>query len=306
MKLAIAGAGLTGAYLYRLLTNRGWKPDLYDIKIDNNCGLRGCAWGTSGDFKTLLPAAGLNPDDYILNVLDYVYMDDIRIPAELMTIDKPSLIRDLLHDAEIRRSSLERGKYDRIIDATGVARAYLPKIDDDILLPCIQYYIRTQNHLDKSLLSDPRKLFNRLGWIKYGAGQPDNGEILCGCAGDIRLTAPHYSLPYTTASGTTEIWGTGEAIGCVAPLAGDGIVPGMRSVRLLLEHWDNRRKYTKAILKEFSWMKQERAIIDKLRFRRPLRIWDAMILTQNAKRMKMKVSMKHAAALLQNLRPDVE
>jgi flavin-dependent dehydrogenase len=154
-----------------------------------------------------------------------------------------------------------------------------------------------------SLLYDPRKFFNELGWLKYGTGNPDGGEILCGCPGTVRLTAPHYSLPHTTVSGTTEIWGTGEAIGCVAPLAGDGIVPGMRSVQLLLEHWDDPVSYTRAVMKEFSWMQKERKVIDKLRFSKPLGIRDAMVLKQNSKRMKMDVSIKNAIALLQNLKP---
>jgi len=47
-------------------------------------------------------------------------------------------------------------------------------------------------------------------------------------------------------------------------LAGDGVVPGMKSVQILLQHWDDPEAYTKHILKEFRWMEKERQVIDKL------------------------------------------
>ena len=87
--------------------------------------------------------------------------------------------------------------------------------------------------------------------------------------GRIRLTAPHNSQPFVAAGSDGEVWGVGEAIGCVAPLAGDGIVPGMKSVQLLMKWWDDPSGYTRAVLKEFDWMKKERAVIDKLRKKQP-------------------------------------
>jgi hypothetical protein len=94
----------------------------------------------------------------------------------------------------------------------------------------------------------------------------------------------------------------GEAIGCVAPLAGDGIVPGMKSVQLLMKWWDDPWGYTRAVLKAFDWMKPERAVIDKLRNNRSLGLNDARVLKRNSRRMGMQVGLKEAASLLKRLR----
>ena len=66
-----------------------------------------------------------------------------------MTFDKPALIKDLLRGAEVKHSPVHVSMYDRVIDATGVARAFLPKIDDDIVLRCVQRRIRTDEPLRK-------------------------------------------------------------------------------------------------------------------------------------------------------------
>jgi len=136
-----------------------------------------------------------------------------------------------------------------------------------------------------------------IGWI----GGAD-GNIRCACTSSIRLTAPRYSQPFVAARETNTVWGIGEAIGCVAPLAGDGILPGMRSAQILKEFWDDPPGYTKAILREFSWMENERRVIDKLRAGAKLAIRDAWVLKKNARRMGMQVGLKDAASLLGHLR----
>ena len=85
--IAIAGAGMTGAYLYRLLRREGNRIDVYDIGTQTRCGLSPCAWGTSRGFAELIGDAGLAADDYILERPGYVLMDDLKIRADLMTFD---------------------------------------------------------------------------------------------------------------------------------------------------------------------------------------------------------------------------
>jgi flavin-dependent dehydrogenase len=94
----------------------------------------------------------------------------------------------------------------------------------------------------------------------------------------------------------------GEAIGCVAPLAGDGIVPGMKSVELLLEWWDDPEAYTQAILKEFHWMSRERKVLDKIRRNESLGLADAWVLRKNSRRMGMQIGVRDALRLLKKLR----
>jgi flavin-dependent dehydrogenase len=134
-----------------------------------------------------------------------------------------------------------------------------------------------------------------LGWVGKEAAR----NIICACTGKIRFTSPQFSLPFATAE---EVWGVGEAIGCVAPLAGDGVVPGMKSVQILLQEWDDPLGYTAAIQREFRWMKPERKVMDKLRGNRPLGIKDAWVLRSNLKRMGMQIGLPEAERILKNLR----
>jgi flavin-dependent dehydrogenase len=277
-------------------------------------------------FIGLVETAGLDPEKYILRRVDNLIMDEVKIPADLMTINKPGLIRDLLQGLKISRTPLDIRKYDRIIDATGVFRAFLPKIDRDIVLRCAQCRVRTEEDLPNrirlgeigyswcfplaahgyhlgcgSLLSDPHKIIKELHWLE-ARGSRRGPQVICRCEGKIRLTAPHYSQPFVIDQAPGGIWGVGEAIGCVAPLAGDGIVPGMRSVQILLDHWNDPVGYRTAILEEFHWMKREREVLNKLIRGRALGLRDALVLKRNSKRMGMKIGLHKARILMKRIR----
>jgi len=326
MKLAIAGTGMTGAYLFRLLRNAGIEAHLYDQRHWGGCGLKPCAWGTSSDFSGLVELAGLTGEKYILRRFDYLNMDNVRVKADIMTIDKPKLIADLVGDAQIRFGSVPLEEYDRVIDATGVCRALLPAIEDDVVMGCRQYLVETAGAVENrirlggigyawcfplsgnlyhtgcgSLLEDPQRILYKLGWLE-SASAHHGKKILCQCSGSIRLTGPHQSTPFVTYGCKDGIWGVGESIGCVAPLAGDGIVPGMRSVQLLLDSWNNPHKYQDALLEEFRWMQDERRVVDLMRNARRVGMRDALVLRRNSRRMGMNVSLKDAMVLLKKLR----
>jgi flavin-dependent dehydrogenase len=319
-KIAIAGAGMTGAYLYRLLHREGVRSDVYDVAPSTRCGLSPCAWGTSRGFAELVADAGLAADDYILQRSDHVLMDDVKIKADLMTFDKPRLVKNLLAGVRIRHSCLDPTAYERVIDATGVARAFLPAIANDIVLQCVQYRFRTSKPLANqinlgrigyawcfplsagryhigcgSLIADPRDRIDELGLRESPA--VGRQKVICDCSGKIRLAGPQASVPFVKEA----IWGVGEAIGCVAPLAGDGIVPGMKSVQLLMRYWGDPDEYTQAVLKEFHWMLGERRVLEKLRKGRPLGIRDALVLKRNSKRMGMQIKLGDAAKILRRL-----
>ncbi len=85
MKIAVMGAGMTGAYLYCLLQTQRHTIDLYDKPAGTRCGLTPCAWGTSRGFNELVQASGLDPTKYLLKSFDYVIMDGLKIKADLMT-----------------------------------------------------------------------------------------------------------------------------------------------------------------------------------------------------------------------------
>lgn len=326
MKIAIAGAGIVGAYLYRILSHEGYRVDLYDIRNGTTCGLTPCAWGTSLGFHALLEAVGLNPEDYLLERPGRLFIDDVGLRADLMTFDKPKLIKNLLRGSRISYTPLELSDYDRVVDATGVSRAFLSNLEDDFLLSCTQYRIQSKEPLGNKITlghigyawcfplsegishigceglgSDPQVIMEKLGWLTPDASH-SGINVICSCAGDIRLTAPRYSQPFVIDSSWGQVWGVGEAIGCVAPLAGDGIVPGMKSAQILVNTWDDPNAYTEAILKEFHWMTSERRIIDKLRGKDRLGLREAWVLKKNSRRMGFRMGLREAAMFVKKLR----
>jgi len=323
-RIAIAGAGITGAYLYRLLTNQGHRVRIFDIAQETRCGITSCAWGTSRKFEKLVAASGLDPQRYILRHFDHFFMDGVKLGAVLITFDKPRLIRDLLRDAEVISTPVDTEACDRVVDATGVARALLPPVPNDLILPCVQYRVQTSSPLENrvqlggigyawcfplsedtyhigcgSMRKDPYEIMAELGWI--GDNPSESIRVLCRCAGNVRVTAPHYAMPFVSDGTPDGIWGIGEAIGCVGPLAGDGVVPGMRSVQLLLAHWNDPDGYRKAVLSEFAWAVAERKIIDKLLQNRKLGFGDACMIKKNARRMGVHVPLRTAASLMTHL-----
>lgn len=325
-EIAIAGAGIAGAYLFRLLQNQGREADLFDVERTGKCGLTPCAWGTSRGFCDLVKAAGLEPNEYILRRVDHLIMDEVKIQADLMTIDKPRLIKDLLQGKSIKTSPLVVAHYHRVIDATGVTRAFLPPIDNDIILPCKQFRVKTTEELENqvklggigyswcfplaglgyhlgcgSFLEDPQEVLKQLDWLGIKSSRHPR-HVVCECEGKVRLTSPHGSLPFVTNQAPDGIWGVGEAIGCVAPLAGDGIVPGMRSAQILMDKWNDASGYAGAILEEFRWMKEEREVVDKLIRKVSLGMNDAWVLKRNSRRMGMKIGIREATRFMKRLK----
>lgn len=324
--LAIAGAGVAGAYLYRLLSREGVRIDVFDVRHKTKCGVSPCAWATSVGFTELVEASGLDPDKYILQQIDYLAVDEMKVKVELMTIDKPRLVRDFLKGAEIKYAPLNVKEYDRVIDATGLSRTFLPPIKEDILSSCIQYCVQNNGCVEDrvepgkigyawcfhladnqyhigcgSLVEKPSRFMKDLGWLDTYQLNPGE-NILCGCTGKIRITGPHHSEPFMGEGPSEGIWGVGEAIGCVGSVVGDGIVPAMRSVQILLNNWDDPGGYRESILEEFSWIDDERRLIDKLRRQEALNLGDAWALKNNSKRVGVNIGITDAARLMKRLK----
>jgi len=320
MRIAIAGLGIAGSYLYRLLSKEGYHADVYEIRKNTHCGLHPCAWGTSQEFTDLVREAGLDPDQYILARFETLKLDEVSVPADIMTFNKPQLVKDLSESADILYTPLNPKEYDRIIDATGVARAYLTPIKPDVIINCKQMRLVSRT---------PPELLMRPGGGGYAWSFPLGGnevhvgcgclhgdpekilnhfelpgdrfeDIICGCSGQVRLTGPRGSRPFFVR-GTPDVWGVGEAIGCVAPLAGDGVLSGMASTKILLNNWENPEGYTRAILKEFKWMESERRVVDKIVARKSLGLGDARVILENSGRMGIRIGMIDALILARAL-----
>ena len=51
----------------------------------------------------------------------------------------------------LKQRGMQADIYDRVIDATGISRSYLPPIKGDVLLPCIQRRIETGEPLENRI-----------------------------------------------------------------------------------------------------------------------------------------------------------
>lgn len=276
----IAGAGIAGAYLRRLLVKRGVSPgniEVVDPGSRTRCGIPSCGFATTRQFFPLCQEVGLDPEKYVLASPDTGYANGIKftIKGHIFSIDKPAFIRDLLEGTAVNSSPGDMAA-DRIIDATGVARAYIGKYEHDVLHPCIQKKVEFPD--PPALAEYPHHV--GYAWViplegnsaHVGIGSNTyNSEIMkevveglargartiCGCKGFIRGTGP--ILPLVRGN----VWAVGEAGGLVDPLSGAGIIPAMVSAKLLVDHWDNPKVYEAAIMRKYGWFRVSAELVQE-------------------------------------------
>ncbi|KQC06310.1 MAG: hypothetical protein APR55_04995 [Methanolinea sp. SDB] len=303
MKVAIAGAGIAGGFLARLLEQKGISPDLYDgIDHGTACRCRSCGWGAPMSVKRYLSLVGLDLDDYLMNTMVYVNFDGIVAKTPLCTINKPRLLQDLTQGLNVldhHRLPQDMDNYDVLVDATGIARALLPPCRSDLTLPTLQYRVnvepRNGDRLEAGVYGEE---IPGLGYVWVfplakdqfhigvgGIGIERKEDILerffsemtgrfefsplCSCTGVVRVASPYYSIPFYTyrqrGGGSDQpVIGVGESIGTVSPFTGEGIVYSLECAQILADTWPDEKRYTSKVLSKFGWMKRERETIDYL------------------------------------------
>jgi len=343
VKVAIAGAGIAGGYLAALLAQEGLSPDVFDpMAHDTRCGCRSCGWGAPAGIGPYLDAIGLDPDDYVLDRMPTMNFDGLVANTPLLTVDKPRLLRDLARKITVQRRLLgpeEAEQYDLIVDATGIARTFLPPCRSDLVLPTLQHRVAVE-----PLEADDRLRAGVYGndvpglgylWVfplgerEYhvgvgGIGLAGPEELMerfyremsgrfaftrrCGCRGMVRVASPHCSVPFYTegrrGDGTQRVVGVGESIGTVAPFTGEGIVFSLECARLLARSLQDPERYTCAVLARFGWMRGERETLDYLLARREKsgpRLRDRWRFYRNARRSGIDLPMMEAFRRLGSL-----
>jgi flavin-dependent dehydrogenase len=313
MKIAIAGAGMSGAYLFRRLVNDGFKDiDLFDVKKTNACGSRPCAWGyaPASESRRLI-AKVIDPGQFELQNPKELSIDGIKIRSDMLTINKPALIKAMIGDTELKQGPVDLAKYDRVIDATGVSRAYLPAIKDDLIAECTQYRMRSEKDIGCWLRTSSvgyewsfplggEEFHIGFGNLRADVGsyrppkeldgQEIAGKVRCKCQSTVRLTSPYYSQPFVKDG---KVVGIGESIGVVAPLAADGNLHAMSCGEILLANWDDLESYSKKILREYDWMRKERKALDKIMAGRMPSLFDAITMKKHCNRMGVELKSTH-------------
>ncbi|MDI6718842.1 MAG: hypothetical protein QMD46_04450 [Methanomicrobiales archaeon] len=327
-RIAIAGAGVSGAWLYRALTAQGRSVDIYeDGRKGTACGIHSCAWGVGHEFFPLVRSVGLEPETYVTNRIHTVIFGGRHLPADqLFLIDKPGLIEDLLSGAEIVHGRIPKNRYDRILDCSGAARACLPPTrDPDLICSTVQYRARIPahpndtivftfgpvggawlfplgdgtSHLGSACLSD-REEDAAAMLERSGIAAGDSVERICGCRSRLRISGPAGALPHTVPESEfgCPVWGVGESIGTVSPLSGEGITNALRCATLYLAHESDPHAYSSAVLEAFSWMVREREVLDKVMRGQMLWPRDMQVFRRNASRVGMRITVVDVLAIL--------
>lgn len=282
MKIAIIGAGVSGAFLARMLNNH--QVEVFESYAKEE-HFPVCAWGASRnmlDYYSKL--AGLNFDDYILHIGKKVEM---RLPngnkeflncLGLVTYHKQQWEHDLLDGIKVNygvRCTLDTfpiHKYDYVLDCTGFHRSMLPKVENELIVPAYEYMVENVKHDEFYILGYK----NATGYFWYfplnnnrafiGAGdihrryygikeffeENKNVKVLNKIGRPIRITPPTRMEPFYYKN----IIGVGESIGCVFPLLGEGIIPSLISAELLLNSMNDKidlAYYRDSILKRFKY-----------------------------------------------------
>jgi len=276
----IAGAGVAGSYLHALLENMGVDLPIYDASKRRGCT---CAFGCFYTFlKEKLSRVGLNVDDYILCRNTGMYLDGVWFDLRnQISIDKPRLVKDLCRDVEPRRLDLSEAAQDSqwTVNATGIP------VVPHFVIPTRQYRVKISGfdpavnyiYLDNAYVGYAWafSLDEDAEWFHLGAGcVNEDPEVLirllcreynvrvekkaCCCDRPIRVVSP-LNMPMVHG----KLVSVGEAGGYVFPLTGEGIIPAMDSVDLLLEAWGSGSLpdgYAEASLEYFKENSYQKAV----------------------------------------------
>ena len=155
MNIAIAGAGIAGGYLAKVLEQKGISPDIYDgMNHDTRCGCRSCGWGVPRGIERYLSDIGLDFDSYLLESMSSMNFNGLAARTPLCTLNKPRLIKDLTKGTRLKQENLgmeEAAEYDLIVDATGIARTFLPPCRSDLVMPTLQLRVMVTSNGSETL-----------------------------------------------------------------------------------------------------------------------------------------------------------
>ncbi len=304
--IQIYGAGIAGTYLYHLLHNSGYNVAIYDRRREPDCR---CAWGIIySEARKLYSRIGIDLNDYVLLKPEYIVANGLWLRnRDVAIFDKKQLLSDLW-DFEI----VQIEKPELIVDATGVSRAFLPPLQQDRVLPTVQFvekhdleenlYIQMDRtgyawafplgeerwHIGAGNV-EPKRITEFIDELRkrYGFSETDS---LCRCSARIRLLRPSKCRPFFSGN----VVGVGEAIGCVSG-AGEGNVPALESAKILYECITSNRldEYERRILEELEWIEVEQKFVDAMlkgKYLSALKHLPRIISTENRRAVQHSIS----------------
>ncbi|HLQ03490.1 MAG TPA: NAD(P)/FAD-dependent oxidoreductase [Nitrososphaerales archaeon] len=280
MKIAVVGAGVAGAYLLNRLPPEH-QVECFEMRPEEKW-YTVCAWGTSEPYiSAMVKKAGFNFDDYVLHrgkrMIVNLGRGDFEIKLKgLVTYDKHRLTHDMIKGHTIHWGSRVKElngdfrDFDMVVDATGLQRSLLPKIQGDVVIPSVEYQVKSKElPYDDFYLRPYDGLSGYYWFFPLGDGMAHIGagdyfgkyrgeleafikkyhcEVVRKIGRPVRVSPPLYCQPFHSG----KVVGVGESIGTVYPMLGEGIIPSMQCVDTFVENMDNIPRYTDAVLRKYE------------------------------------------------------
>jgi len=284
MKIAVVGIGVAGAYLMNRLSDDHDNHVVGFERMPQDQHDAVCAWATCKNVMAgLAKNCGVNFDDYVLHEGRHMKVDlgdkdnvDIKLRG-MVSYDKLQLIQDMVKGTEIkfgrapRKDELE-SDFDVIVDSTGFHRNYLPRLENEMWIPCVQYKVKYpsgREPFDDFYLKSFPSMSGYFWYFPLGNGSAHIGagdflknhnrfvgeflnthdcEIIKKVGRPVRLTPPASCEPFTDGKKSV---GVGESIGTVYPLLGEGIIPSTWCAELFVKNMDDLQAYRDAVLEKF-------------------------------------------------------
>ncbi len=279
MKIAVVGTGVSGSYLLNRIPPEH-EVEAFEWRAEKNWWTV-CAWGTSAPhISDLVKKAGLDFDDYILFRGKSMEVDpgngntfNIKLNG-LVTFDKHRMFGDMLKGKKIHWGAhiTDVGQlkdFDLVIDATGFHRSLMPKLEHDAAIPCFEVEVNGKFPWDDFYIRPYPGLSGYFWYFPLGEGRGHVGagdfksqyrgeieamvkkydwKVVRRIGRPVRILPPARCQPFVNG----KVVGVGESIGTVYPLLGEGIIPSMECVNLLVEHLDDLEAYSEAVLKKYD------------------------------------------------------
>lgn len=243
-----------------------------------------CAWATCENVMSgLAKNCGLNFQDYVLHDGKHMRVDlgsdsvDLKLKG-MVSYDKLKLIQDMIKGTEIRFGRAPRKDelepdFDLIVDSTGLHRNYLPRLQNELWIPCVQYKVRYKpgkEPFDDFYLKAFPSMTGYFwyfplgnGYAHIGAGDFAKGhnqfvdeflhkhdcEVIKKVGRPVRISPPANCEPFTDGRKSV---GVGESIGTVFALLGEGIIPSTWCADLFVQNMHDLGAYRNTVIKKFE------------------------------------------------------
>ncbi|MCC6002777.1 MAG: NAD(P)/FAD-dependent oxidoreductase [Thermofilum sp.] len=259
-RICIVGAGPSGAYLARLLTDRGFRTAVYEV--NSRLALKPCGWGIPYSIDDFMRLPG---EVIVEKIRGYeIFLDGQPIHeycGEVLgyIVDKELLLRYLLEGIEVIHRGVDPRRLSGcwlVVDARGHA-AYKGR-----KALALQAEARAEVERDRI------KVYFFSDMVGYGWIFPaNNGLVRLGVGGFMDaafLRGRLFSLARSVGAELVSLAGSpiaaggiasprgselavGEAMGAVMPLTGEGIRPGFLSAKALSESLSGGRSFRRLL-----------------------------------------------------------